>query len=84
MQGVNGGQIQTTRVVKAHLIPRFESDFSLATDLFVLDAIGGLYPTNKLQVDVTEIPQLVLADEEFRTPAHIDILLEAAGFACIA
>lgn len=74
MNGV-GGSSSLDRKLQAHILPWFDSDYRLYTELFVNTQFGGDQPWVSLTTLKTGTDQLTLADPNFYHPAPIDILL---------
>lgn len=74
MNGVNGSST-LTRKLQAHILPWFESNYRVFTELYVSDQFGGEQPWVSLDSIKPGTENLTLADPEFYQPAPFDILL---------
>ncbi|XP_055296037.1 uncharacterized protein LOC129565314 isoform X1 [Sitodiplosis mosellana] len=74
MNGI-GGKSTMTRKLQAYILPWFQSDYRLYTELFVSSEFGGLQPWVSLSSIKPESNEFTLADPNFDQPAPVDILL---------
>lgn len=82
VHGIGGGGI-INKKVQAYILPWFNSDFRVYTELFLSEEYGGHQPWVSLSSIDTPSGTL-LADPKFHTPALLDILLAADVWSEIA
>lgn len=72
-----GGKTTMKKKLQAYILPWFESDYRLFTELFVSSEFGGDQPWVSLSSIKPGTEKLTLADSNFYQPAPVDILLAA-------
>ncbi|XP_055306907.1 uncharacterized protein LOC129571167 [Sitodiplosis mosellana] len=77
LRGVSGPAGILDRKVRIYIRPWFDCDFVIAVELFLIDDWEALHPPVDVQRVLPPMNGQLLADENFNTPARIDLLLGA-------
>lgn len=78
--GIGGSGNEARKRALTHIVPHFQSAFTIHAEILIVEQLSGIFPAYPLQAKSIP-PGILLADPEFDKPAPIDMLIGAEVWA---